>query len=82
MLDWLRILLGAPAVPQINISENAIAIAFPGDLVLLAVPGIIPAEHLDAYCDRIAELVKKHGVQIVVVDNDTKITVVKSGRQQ
>lgn len=81
MLSCLREFLCSKMTPKIEIPEGAIAIASPGDLVILTVSGTIPPKHRDVFRDCVAELSKKHGVQIVVVDCDTKVTVVKSGQQ-
>ncbi len=69
---------GPPRSP-ILIDERQLAIAKPGDLVMVTLPDAIKPNELDRFLAYVGQIAKDHGVRLWILDGGFGVTVVPHG---
>lgn len=78
-LAWLSA-KGAPSArPQIKIDERQMAIAKPGDLVMVTLPDSIKLNERDHFLAYVGQIAKDHGVRLWILDGGFGVTVIPHG---
>lgn len=79
--SWFGSAVSPALRPPIQIDERQIAVARPGDLVIVTMPEHISPNERMPFLEYVGQMAKSHGVRVWILDRGFAVTVVRSEPQ-